>query len=243
MTIVTLILCLLLTVITPFFIKNKRTRGAFINGICRPNFVLLGVPVVSNLTGGSGAATAALILPFMVPLFNMMGVIILTVHSDDAQEHGIKKVLLEIVKNPLIRAIVIGLPFMIFNLDLPEFLQRSVNYIGNTATPLALISLGAGVDLKVLRTKIKLSLTAALIKTVLCPVLFVIPAYLLGFHGEEITVIYVLSAAPSAVASYIMAKNMNSDAELGGQILALTTILCTATIFAGSLILKFIGVI
>jgi predicted permease len=99
------------------------------------------------------------------------------------------------------------------------------------------------VDLLVLKAKIKLSLSAALIKTVLCPILFFIPAYLLGFGKDELTVIYVLSAAPSAVASYIMAKNMHSDAELAAQILALTTVICMVTIFAGSFILKSIGVI
>jgi hypothetical protein len=205
-----------LTFISPAFIKNKRTRGAFINGISRPNFVLLGIPVVNNLTGGEGLTLAVLIMPFMVPLFNTLGVIILTAHSEEIQEKNIKKILIEIAKNPLIRAIAIGLPFMIFGIDLPEIFQKSIDYIGSTSTPLALISLGAGVDLQVLKSKIKLSLTAALIKTALCPVLFVIPAYLLGFDGNELAVIYVLSAAPSAVASYIMAKNMNSDAELGG---------------------------
>ena len=76
-----IILCAALWLTTPFIIKDIRARGAFINGICRPNFVLLGVPLVTNLTGGAGAATAALILPFTVPLFNIMGVIILTAHS------------------------------------------------------------------------------------------------------------------------------------------------------------------
>jgi len=219
--------------------------------VFRPNFALLGVPLVGILTDGAGSAIAALILSFVVPLLNMLGVVILSVNSSDESDSEnsivsadrIKKILKEIAGNPLIRAIIVGLPFMIFDIGLPDFIQRSINHVGNTSAPLALISLGAGVDLQVLKTKIKLSFTAALMKTVLCPLLFVTPAILMGFRGEALAVIYVLFAAPSAVATYVMAKNMNSDAELAGQILALTTVICPATIFLGSLTLISIGVL
>jgi hypothetical protein len=205
--------------------------------------VILGVPLAGNLFGETGSATAAIILPFIIVLYNSLAVIVLTVNSEQARDNNIKNIILEIIKNPLIIAIIIGLPFMLFNIAKPEILQRSVDYISNMSTPLALISLGAGVNLQVLKAKIKLSLTAALIKTAVSPAVFVIPAVLLGFRGEALTVIFVLFAAPTAVSSYIMAKNMQSDADLAGQILALTTIICPATIFAGSLILKSIGVI
>ena len=242
-----IISCVLLMIIVPLFIKDKKMRGAFIHGVFRPNFALLGVPLVGILTDGSGSAAAALILSFVVPLLNILGVVILSVNSGDDSESSIsadrvKKILKEIAKNPLIRAIIIGLPFMIFDIGLPEFVQRSINHIGNTSAPLALISLGAGVDLQILKTKIKLSLTAALMKTVVCPILFVVPAVLIGFRGDALAIIYVLFAAPSAVATYVMAKNMHSDAELAGQILALTTVICPATIFLGSLTLISIGV-
>ena len=236
-----IILCAALWIATPFIIKDIRARGAFINGICRPNFVLLGVPLVISLTGGAGSA--ALVLPFMVPLFNIMGAVILASHAEEAQDRNIKKILLEVAKNPLIHAVFIGLAFMLAGIRLPGILQSSAGYIGRTATPLALISLGAGADLRLLRANIRLSLSAALFKTVVCPVIFVLPAFLFDFGRDELAVIYVLAAAPSAVASYIMAKNMRSDADLAGQILALTTIICPATIFAGSVLLRAAGVL
>jgi hypothetical protein len=179
----------------------------------------------------------------MVLLFNAMGVVILTVHSDGMRKGGMKEILTEVIKNPLIRAILIGLPFMFFEMDFPVAVQRGINYIGNTATPLALIGLGAGIDLSLIKNKVRLAVSAALIKTVACPLAFVSVAVLLGFSGEEIAVIFILSAAPSAVASYIMAKNMGSDANLAGQILTLTTVMCPVTIFAGSLLLKTMGLL
>jgi len=111
------------------------------------------------------------------------------------------------------------------------------------STPLALISLGSGIDLQILKSKVRLSLIASLIKTVVCPIIFVIPAILLGFRDAALVVIFVLFAAPTAVSSYIMAKNMKSDYELAGQIVVLTTTICPATVFIGSFILKSLGLI
>ena len=44
--------------------------------------------------------------------------------------------------------------------------------------------------------------------------------------------------APSAVSSYIMAKNMHSDDELAGQILIFTTLISSVTLFIGIFLLK-----
>lgn len=241
---------LLLTFIVPVFIKSKTSRGAFIQGIYRSNFAILGVPLAGNLFGENGSAAAALILPFAVALFNILAVVILTINRDSRENtanienpNGIFKIILGIIKNPLIIAVIIALPFMLLRVSLPEVMQKSVNYIANMSTPLALISLGAGIDLRVLKNKVKLSLIASVLRTVVCPVIFAIPAVLLGFRDAALVVIFVLFAAPTAVSSFIMAKNMKSDYELAGQIVVLTTIICPATVFIGSFILKSMGLI
>lgn len=232
-----------LSFVSPLYIKSKQARGAYINGISRPNFVILGVPLVYKLTEGSGAAFAALVLPFVVLLFNALGVVVLTLNAEEAQTNGLRSVFTGIGKNPLIRALVLGLLFMLLGIELPEVAQRTLNSVGATATPLALISLGAGINLLYLKSRLRLALSAVVIKTVICPIVFLIPAMLLGFNNDELVTIYVLAAAPSAVASYITAQNMNSDAYLAGQILTLTTVVCPITIFIGSLVLRSIGVI
>ena len=238
---------IIVILIAPAFIKKRASRGAFIQGACRSNFALLGMPLAGNLFGDIGLKTAALILPFVILLFNTVSVIVLAVNADYSEnpekQDTLSRIIGGIIKNPLIIAIIIALPFMIFKISLPTVVQRSVNYIANTAAPLALISLGAGIEPEVLKSKVKLSLIASILRTIVCPVVFVIPAVLLGFRDAALVVIFVLFAAPTAVGSYIMAKNMNSDYELAGQIVALTTIICPVTVFAGSFILKSMGLI
>jgi len=234
----------ILSFTVPVFIKPKPTRGAFIQGVCRPNFALLGLPLAGNLFGEVGLSAAALILPFVLPLFNALAVVILIINSDSAGNTGnARKIVLGIVKNPLIIAVIAALPVMIFDISFPTAIQKSLNYVANTAAPLALISLGAGIELRALKSKVKISLVAAALKIVIIPAVFVIPAALLGFRDAALVVIFVLFAAPTAVGSYIMAKNMKSDYELAGQIVAVTTVICPLTVFAGSLILKTLELI
>ena len=47
-----------------------------------------------------------------------------------------------------------------------------------------------------------------------------------------------MSACPTAVASYTMAKEMKADGDLAGEIVATTSILSIFTIFCWVLILK-----
>lgn len=239
-----LLLFLTLSLFAPLFIKKKTSRGAFIQGVSRSNFALLGVPLAGNLFGHLGLSTAALVLPFAILVFNVLAVVALAVNSDSAENQGNpRRIISGIITNPLIISVILALPVMLLKISIPTVMQKSLSYIGNMSTPLALISLGAGIDLLVLKNNIKLPLTAALMKTVLSPLIFVIPAVLFGFRDAALVVIFVLFASPTAVGSYIMAKNMKSDYELAGQIVVLTTVICPVTIFTGSLILKSLGLI
>jgi len=77
---------------------------------------------------------------------------------------------------------------------------------------------------------------------ILClPVILVGLAAWAGLRGSSIGVLFVFFASPTAVSSYIMAKAMDSDADLAGAIVMLTTLGSVLTIFAGVFILKGLG--
>ena len=46
------------------FIKDKSKRGAFIQGSCRSNFAVLGVPLAANMFGDMGRQAIAFAMPF-----------------------------------------------------------------------------------------------------------------------------------------------------------------------------------
>ena len=239
--------CVMLSLLVPCIVRANDKRGAIIQGIFRSNFAVLGVPLATSMFGSDGGKAIAIVLPFVVIFFNVYSVIVLSIFSPRNARVSLKEILLRITKsvitNPHIIAVVLALPFLLFGWEMPTVLQKSTSHFSNTTFALSLLSLGSSMTLQAVRGKLKYSLSAALTKLILIPVLMISIGYLCGFRGPEMGIILILFGTPSAVSSYIMAKNMKSDHELAGQILLLTTLLCLFTLFGGIFMLKTLGLI
>ena len=146
--------------------------------------------------------------------------------------------LLDIVTNPLIISIVLAMPVSLLRIELPEMLTRSVNSVASLATPIALLCLGAQFDWKNARQNLRRTLPAALLKQAVIPAVMLSIAVAFGFRGGELGALFIVFMAPSSVSSYIMAKNMRSDAQLAAQMILWTTLLSMFTMFLGIYILR-----
>lgn len=244
-----IVLFFTLCLIVPIFVKDNAKRGALIQGIYRSNFAILGIPLAENMFGDVGRTNIAFVIPFAIILFNILAVVLLTVFAPDEEKKNIsaaavvKDIIFNILKNPLIIAVVLGIPFMLFKWLLPAAADKTLNYIGALSTPLALMSLGANCDAGEFKNRLGQSIIGALCKTVAVPAVTVFVAAIIGFRNDQLGTVFILFGAPTAVTSYIMAKQMKSDYILAGQILLFSTAMCLGTIFAGAFILKYTGLI
>jgi len=233
--------------IVPLFIKTDQQRGAFIHGAFRSNFAIFGLPLAQRLHPENGGAVVSSIMPFSIPLFNIFAVIILSIFAPAEKKltpsQVAKKAIKGIITNPLIIGIVLGIPFMLTSLTLPSFATATLNYVGGVTTPIAMICLGASMGKYKTKSKITLSVSAALFKVVVFPLILVTAGIFFGFRGVELGAILILFGGATAVSSYIMAKNMESDHEMAGQILLLSTALCSITMFIGIYLLKSLGML
>lgn len=243
---------LVLSLTVPIFIKDKARQGAFIQGVYRSNFAVLGVSLAGGLTGDEGLAAMAVVMPFAIVLFNGYAVITLSVFTERENKKSAREVTLTVAKNivtnPLIIATAIALVFILvretLSFELPEVVTGITGRLSDTVYALALISLGASMTKESFGDgKLKTALVASVLKTVVLPVIAVTVAALMGFTGARICVVFVLFGAPSAISSYIMAKNMKSDAELAGQILLVSTVMSLLTIFVGVFVMRTLALI
>lgn len=235
---------LLMTVLLTPAIKRKDVRGAVIQGIYRSNFAILGVPLAISLFGTAGGTAASLVIPFLIPVYNVFAVIILAMNMPDGKADGLGvfiKIVKNVVTNPLIISVVLALPFSLGYLSLPAVLDKSIGYLSDLSTPLALISLGASFRFADIKGNISYSVFATVMKIAVCPLIACTVAVLVGFRGVELGIIFIAFGAPTAVSSYIMAKQMKSNGIVASQIILLTTLLCSVTMLIGSTILKNLG--
>ncbi len=226
------------------FIKDKQIIGAFVQGAFRSSAAVLGLAFIESIYGRS--AMGPLMIIGAVPLYNIFSVIVLTVEGEADGIKGaakIKQALTNILKNPILIAIVMGLLAALVDLQLPVIINSSINKVAQMATPLALVALGAGFEGKKALAKIKPTLVAALAKLMIQPAIFLPLAAMMGFTGEKMIGILIMLAAPTTPSCYIMAKSMKNDGILTASIVVVTTLLGAFTLTFWIYILKRVGLI
>lgn len=233
--------------ILPLFIKDKAKCGAFAQGIFRSNAAILGVTLVSNMFGDAGLSVIAMVLPFVVVLFNVYAVTILSIFAPREVKLSARELVVHIVKtvvtNPLIISVALAFLWRLLPIGVPAFVDRGLTYLSDLAMPISLISLGASFNASSLKGRVGLAIAASTCRTVLVPLVAVSVAVLLGFRNESLGVILIVFGGPSAVSSYIMSKEMKSDHHLTAQILLISTLMCVFTLFLGIVILKETGLV
>ncbi len=239
----TLAVFLLTWLVGRYLIPNRQSLGAFIQGTYRSNFAIIGLPIIGSMFGAAGAAKGAIVLSLAMPLYNVLAVIILSVTAPRSGEIDFAAIVRNILKNPLIIASVAGIACALLRVRLPVVAVKSIGYLTDISVPLALLGIGGSFSAGRFREKLRLSLAATFLKILFFPVVLVGLSALVGLRGSSLGVLFIFFASPTAVSSYIMAKAMDSDADLAGQIVMLTTLGSVLTIFAGVFVLKGMGVI
>lgn len=231
--------------IAKLFLKEQAMRGAFVQASFRSSAAVMGLAFIENIYGSS--AMAPMMIIGAVPLYNIYSVIVLTLEGETengkADTKKIKQAVVNIAKNPIILAILLGIAASLLRLDFPVLVDKTVDNVAKMATPLALVALGAGFKGKEALAKLKPTLAAAFIKLIGQALILIPIAAKMGFAGEKMVAILIMLTAPATPSCYIMAKNMNNDGDLTASIIVVSTLLSTFTMTGWIFILKTLGLI
>lgn len=227
-------------------------RGVMLQCIFRSNFAIIGLPLAASVGGSQAEAVAAVVTAFLVPLFNVLAVISLTLFDDKQKNRHMGAVFINILKNPLILGIaaafvcqlvrqtqvsVMGKTVFTLKNQLP-FLYAVFTQLKNCTTPLALMVLGGQFAFSAAKGMMKEIAVGTLWRVVLAPVIGVGAAVILSrctelinFGPNEYPVLVGLFGSPVAVSSAIMAKQMGADNQLATQYVVWTSICSMVTVF------------
>ncbi len=227
------------------FVKEKGIRGAFVQASFRGSAAVMGLAFIRNLYGAS--AMGPLMIVSAVPLYNIFSVLVLTFEADKEQTGNrgekVKQACVNIAKNPIILGILAGLIIGLSGIKFPLIIDKTVSSVAQLATPLALITIGAGFEGRKALAKAKPTIAAAMIKLVLQPLLFLPLAAYMGFTGEKMIAILIMLSSPTTPSCYIMAKSMHNDEVLTASVVVTTTLLGAFTLTMWIFILKSVGLI
>ena len=236
--------------------KKKTCRGALMQGIFRSNYALIGIPLASSLFPENGAAVATLLSAFLVPCFNILAVIALSIFNNNGEKPNFKKVLVGIAKNPLILSIAAGGVALLirtmlvsagisFRISQIPAIWNTMKNLSSIATPVALLVLGAQFEFSAIKSLKREIISGIILRSIIVPIIGIGTAYALfgnSFGGAQFAALVAAFCTPIAVSSVPMAQEMGADTELAGQLVVFTTISSAVTVFVASAILRFVGI-
>lgn len=197
----------------------------------RANNVYLGMPAAILALGEPGVAASSIFLAMTLPIYNLVsilwGEIVL---SGSISLKTLSTIIIKSLKNPLVISSFLGLCVAQSAIVLPNPLLVSLKLVGDTATGLALIVLGMGINLSNIKSLLKRTAPDVAIKLVLHPA--VMWGLLILWPVEEVFLktAVIISSMPTAVNTLIIAKGIGLDEQYAGEIVAVTTLLAIVTI-------------
>ncbi len=198
----------------------------------RGNLAFIGLPVVIYAGAGeSEKATLLLLLAVVIPFYNVLSVMALLGGSHQMSSSALVKLGRQLLTNPLIIACLGGVAYGRLLGPMPLWLDRSTLAIGQMALPLALLAIGASLRLDGLRHVWGATGVASLIKVAAAPLLGLLLGWMLGLSVEELRVVLISLACPTAVVSYVMADQLGGDSSMAAGTIALSTLLSFASLW------------
>jgi len=217
-------------------LEPSEDRGVFVQGSFRANMGFIGLAYCVNAYGEAGLLAVSLYLGLITVLFNILSVI--TLNRSMHKEQNVAKILKGIAKNPLIIGIVAGLIVSSLHLPVPDFAAKTGQYFANLALPLALLCTGGSLNFQELKSNPHKTIYASVAKLFIVSLFIATGGVLMGFRGIELGVLFLMSSAPTAAASYVMVKAMNGNDKLAANIIALTTLGSIVSVSLGIMILR-----
>lgn len=136
----------------------------------------------------------------------------------------------ELLKNPSLWAVVLGLVLFLTGWRLPGFLNDGLSMMGATTTPLAMFVIGARLmGLRKEHLTDRPLLLACLLRLILYPLMALL-LLLTPLPRMVVSVLYLCTAMPCAALTAMMSELYHCDKELASRGVALSTALSMVTV-------------
>ena len=236
--------------------RQKNRRGVLIQATIRSGYSLIGIPLAGSLFPNGGAEAATILSAIIIPMFNILTVIsLVSIGNDSDKKPSVKKIILDIITNPLILGIAsalacigirtifanVGIGFRISNIT-P--VMEVLNYLSSLAIPLALLVLGAQFEFSAVSSLKREIIWGTVLRTVIVPVLVIGTAYMFfkdRFGPAQFATLVAAFATPVAVPSVPMVQEMGGDVTLAGQLVVWSTLASAITVFLFTFFLRLGG--
>lgn len=196
-------------------------KGLLAISLC-PNNGNMGLSIIAFSLGNEGLERAVIYMIFSsVVLFGMLPAIL----KGDSLMRSLKLTW----KLPLIWSMLLGMTLHFTKVTLPFNMGKSLEWLGISAIPVALIILG----MQLSKTKFEFGVrefTATVGRLVIAPIIAYSTGKLVGLEGLDLQVLTLQTAMPTAVSSVIMIKEFGGNTVMVARTIIISTLMSFATL-------------
>ena len=243
-----LTLCCLIATFIVFWISRRYSKSnmpvkdatVFQQAALRGNLGIVGIALCLNAYGHEVLVQASVLMATITIVYNLLCVFIF-VEGMREESFSFPQLVKSVLANPLITAILLGVPVALLGVELPSELLTVVDKFVALSLPLALVAIGGSLNFRSVKADLSFLLKAAGLKLIVAPILAVLMAVAMGLQGVALGVVFLLLASPTATASFVMARAYGANSKLAANAVVVSTLLSLITISAGVTVLSFLN--
>ncbi len=198
----------------------KKRKMVFQYATIASNSGILGNIIAGAIYGDLGYLYSALyVIPQRIVMWSA-GISYFTEAPDK------KTVIKKIMSHPCINAVWLGMIIMFLQIEFPEFLDTSIQSIGNMTSPLTMMFLGMSLAESGFSGLItKHTCLYSFIRFVIIPSVVMLGCFLVSMDPVAAGVAVVLAAMPAASMTAVVASQYGGDVSFAANVVVLSTIL------------------
>ncbi|GLO16191.1 transporter [Pseudomonas putida] len=208
-------------------VRNDLFTSIFQGGIRYNSYVF--IALAHSLYGAEGVAISGVFVAYLIITTNVMSVLVMNQFGEGGRKSP-GSMLAALIKNPLIIGALVGLALNLCGVRIVGSVEQFMSYLGSAATPLSLMSVGAGLMLNLQVAGVLATLYVVVLKLLLLPVVTLALIMGLGVSGTAANVALLYACVPCAGNAYILARQMGGDAPAMASMITWTTLVSTLTI-------------
>ncbi len=208
---------------------EQSEKGVLILAATFGNVTYLGLPVLTALYGHEAARYALFYdLLATTPLLWLVGASLAS-HYGEAKRLEITDSIKTIACLPPIWAILIGIALKSTNIQLPAFVETTLELLGGLVVPLMVFSIGLALSFPKVRHAYAI-VPAVIIKLAIVPFISYMVARFLGLKGNALASCLMEGAMPTMILSLLFAARFKLDEQLSAFMIVITTAMSFITL-------------
>lgn len=206
--------------------KRPQRFATLILSATRGNHFFAGLPIVWLAMGNVGLEAGTVILAFSMVIMQLLSIAGAQLAMFEKLSWvSIKATAGQLLRNPLFMTCLFALIMVFADLNhLPQWLDKTLEIIGDISTGLALLALGAGLRFDNIFLKVLSVWKIATFKLLVHPAITFAISCSLDLSTDMIRAGTLLAAMPVAINTAIIAQQMDMDNEYCSNGIAITTL-------------------